>query len=172
MSRVRSHPSAACGCWPDMSRVRLHPSACGCWPDISGVRVHPSAGGCWDEDDSESLRRRCCRVWLAADQRSVLWATSVHRSSPTRHGHLRWRAGRRLDALLCGGLAWHRPTERCVGDFKPQGLSNTAWAFATAVRRLGIGSQSGVYRGSQTQHGHLRRRAGRMLEVMLRHDFA
>ena len=31
-------------------------------------------------------------------------------------------------------MALARAAERCVGDFSPQGLANTAWAFATATQ--------------------------------------
>ena len=34
-----------------------------------------------------------------------------------------------VDAQLFMALA--REAERCMGDFKPQDLANTAWAFAT-----------------------------------------
>ena len=35
-----------------------------------------------------------------------------------------------LDELLFATLA--RAAERCLGEFKPQGLANMAWAFAIA----------------------------------------
>ena len=93
------------------------------------VALQPSMGIC--DGRSVGGRMHCCVLTLL---RSTERCGRFQTAAALQHSMGICDGGSTGGWMPCCAMTLHRSTERCVGYLRPQRLTDTAWAFATAGR--------------------------------------